>query len=739
MPAESQEVLSALESSIPETWSEADKRHMVDQVACFEKRHRTFTCNAARALTASRIAPPSSRERAAFEKALVHIQRNRLFVPAEAAVSTAADSVGKARVGRSAPQRRAGHRAGHVIDPTGADGKSWTLVTSVWAGRQLWAESHDFWDTDKVIERVMILEWRKVHAKSTQLIDYLLKHDSSYPDDKQLITPSARSEFIAGIEDVLVAHGRLFLSAFDYYSCYGASLDIFHIYQLGYCGMIEDAKLAVKGSKACDMPHMDLIFVVANREQPAASAKTGRPRPQRLADHDSKHGLTRCEFLHCLLRIAVARFILSGRSRLGSVSNAVAKLFDVIQAGARSAILHSSNRFRTQNCYTEATDIALRVHEEMLRSIFEKYSSEDGAMGGKRAESSKLLSCTEWISLGRDLSLIDDDLSVEDAKLIFSWSRMRVVDEDKAASRQKLENLSFYDFLEAIVRVAHCKALPTDNELRESGQVDAFDFLLNLKKNDREAYQSFLSAADGEWNSPPRQPIESAVQHLLMYVVRTVNERLGRLEYAVPNLNRVRLQYDELYSRRSDKESLHDGEKKVHGRAWSDAIVQQFEEALTVQLEIHGAAAKAIERYCRGALARIRRRRSNWTAIKLQCYVRGCKARIWLRKLHRAAVHVQALHKGRQTRGVMLALSVQARDHILLERSQRRAQPKFPKQTGCSAATVPVLASGGGPDPQNITFLPRVKLPFRRSFTISEPLPNLLLRAAKLRLLHSEE
>ena len=128
VPAESQEVLSALESSIPETWSEADKRHMVDQVACFEKRHRTFTCNAARALTASRIAPPSSRERAAFEKALVHIQRNRLFVPAEAAVSTAADSVGKARVGRSAPQRRAGHRAGHVIDPTGADGKSWTLV-----------------------------------------------------------------------------------------------------------------------------------------------------------------------------------------------------------------------------------------------------------------------------------------------------------------------------------------------------------------------------------------------------------------------------------------------------------------------------------------------------------------------------------------------------------------------------------------------------------------------------------
>ena len=39
----------------------------------------------------------------------------------------------------------------------------------------------------------------------------------------------------------------------------------------------------------------------------------------------------------------------------------------------------------------------------------------------------------------RELALIGDDLSMEDARLIFMWSRMRVIDEDDPKRRQRTE------------------------------------------------------------------------------------------------------------------------------------------------------------------------------------------------------------------------------------------------------------------------------------------------------------
>ncbi len=41
---------------------------------------------------------------------------------------------------------------------------------------------------------------------------------------------------------------------------------------------------------------------------------------------------------------------------------------------------------------------------------------------------------------------------------MFIWSRMRVIDESKDASRRKMIHLSFEDFLECIVRLSTMKA-----------------------------------------------------------------------------------------------------------------------------------------------------------------------------------------------------------------------------------------------------------------------------------------
>ena len=85
----------------------------------------------------------------------------------------------------------------------------------------------------------------------------------------------------------------------------------------------------------------------------------------------------------------------------------------------------------------------------------------------------------------------------------------------------KLENLCFEDFLDALTRVATMKALPTDEELEDEGAPDAGEFLLELRKLPDQK-KSWLVDHARRWDEALNQPIERAVHHLIMLIVRTV-------------------------------------------------------------------------------------------------------------------------------------------------------------------------------------------------------------------------
>ena len=61
----------------------------------------------------------------------------------------------------------------------------------------------------------------------------------------------------------------------------------------------------------------------------------------------------------------------------------------------------------------------------------------------------------------------DASLTRRDAALAFAWSRMRVVGETEGADAS--DGATFTDFLEAVVRVASTRVLPTDDEIRTHG------------------------------------------------------------------------------------------------------------------------------------------------------------------------------------------------------------------------------------------------------------------------------
>ena len=68
---------------------------------------------------------------------------------------------------------------------------------------------------------------------------------------------------------------------------------------------------------------------------------------------------------------------------------------------------------------------------------------------------------------------------------------MQVVDEGVTASRRRMQNLQFEDFLEAIVRLCGMKAMPLDADIQQGGYADAGDLIVSLR-----------SAADFDENSP---------------------------------------------------------------------------------------------------------------------------------------------------------------------------------------------------------------------------------------------
>ena len=722
--------LGSLEKEIPISLTLERRRELAERVSKFEKRHRDFKFSAHRALKGVQRDPTSSVSGRAFEHALVCVQRNRLFVPEAAAAPVASrtscprdndNSNGNDHRGRSG----SGLSKGNDNDIRGRVGSgsssTYRIAESIWRGREKWSDSKDFWDTDRCLERAVQTDWREC-IETSNLTQFLLKHDAAMKTKDPNSVPRAKLDaFLKEMESVFVVNARLFLSAFDHYATQSPSDDLFHITNLGYSAFLEECELVVSGSGTADMGNYDLIFVVANtavKEGALVNALGIYQAPEKKTtkrkrfEHNSKLGFTRAEFMQCLCRVAVARYVLTGRAKLTDVSDALVKLFETMKAKCDPATRQDSNEFRDKYCYTQATDSALRMYEPALRMLYERYAKGDGDVGKKQAESNKLLSVVEWVQLARDLAIIDDDLSIDDARLIFLWSRMRVIDENALKSREKVENLSFWDFLEAIVRAALCKALPTDDQLEASGQADAFEFLMHLRETSREKYENFVKREDGEWWDTVRQPTENAVGHLLNLMVRTLNHRLGRLEAQIPPKSKIRVKHTPV---------------RVQGGKGSGlemTVLTQLSEALENQRMVTQAASAIIQSGSRVWLTKARRRLQSGNATMIQAIVRARRMRKRMKASHAAVLRIQRQFRGFRTRLVMYDALAQARAYFVLVSSRKRMRPHFARSKASSTSSLPSTVDV--PLPSFVpTFAP---LASKRSYDIARPIADRLLQ-----------
>ena len=138
-----------------------------------------------------------------------------------------------------------------------------------------------------------------------------------------------------------------------------------------------------------------------------------------------------------------------------------------------------------------------------------------------------LMSLNEWRLLLKVLALLDGDITERDATMCFAWSRMCVVDETTRQGRMKENHLPFEGFLEAIVRLAGQKALPTDDEIEEAECTHAAEYFAKLRLEDESSYTTMVMERGVLWGEEPSQPIWRCVAHTLAIIIAKVEHDCG--------------------------------------------------------------------------------------------------------------------------------------------------------------------------------------------------------------------
>ena len=172
-----------------------------------------------------------------------------------------------------------------------------------------------------------------------------------------------------------------------------------------------------------------------------------------------------------------------------------------------------SNDFRKERLYNAEADAALRSFRRALSYLFKAYGGDQKRDGMSRAE---------WLRFCEDTRLIDKDFTQREARLVFAWSKMTVVDD--VACRKRAGELTFVDFLEALGRCADMRSVPTDADLGAYGlqasEIARYEHLL-IEEGDTAKLDERRPSS--EWGAPKTRPLAEKVFKLIALI-------LGRLD-----------------------------------------------------------------------------------------------------------------------------------------------------------------------------------------------------------------
>ncbi|KAL1498797.1 hypothetical protein AB1Y20_014104 [Prymnesium parvum] len=477
------------------------------EIACaarsFDDRHTSLSAEAQTLLKkAGRAKTNPSRDEGAFNRVLDEMRRNRFYLDTPLTASVSCESV--------APRRKKRMK--------------WQVEESTWQPRS----PAGFFETDEQLRKVFLLDW-EVARQSHGLEHHIVKNserDSVGRADAE--GEYSNFEEVLAVREALQRHERVIYGVFDFYAArYSEDIigecDIFNLTYNAYISFLAACKVPTRD---CPMRNLETIWAIVNAKAQGAV--------KNIDKNNASRTLNRQEFLQCLVRIAIEREVRPGK--LKDVAQAVDVLLLHVANKVVKEALQNSNLFRKRFCYVEQTAKVMDRGRASVEALFTRYAN----LGTTTAlNSSTSMSIGEWLTFLDHLGFFQWRLlSLLHAKLIFLWSRIRTREDHSNKSEQKLRCLQLKDFMEALVRLSTMIPLPTDEDIAEVGAANAAEYIHALQTKaeasggaNNAEWLTMLRERKQEWHHEPRQKVGRCAQHLLDYLVKTVEGNTSRAEF----------------------------------------------------------------------------------------------------------------------------------------------------------------------------------------------------------------
>eukprot|EP00322_Chrysochromulina_rotalis_P001063 CAMPEP_0115827542 /NCGR_PEP_ID=MMETSP0287-20121206/99_1 /TAXON_ID=412157 /ORGANISM="Chrysochromulina rotalis, Strain UIO044" /LENGTH=561 /DNA_ID=CAMNT_0003280705 /DNA_START=27 /DNA_END=1714 /DNA_ORIENTATION=+ len=317
------------------------------------------------------------------------------------------------------------------------------------------------------------------------------------------------AELLQEIRDIIFES-----SLVPYYSCIGADVTrrVHGITYMGFNQLLEDAGLIidpVTGRRSARFAKLrgedgfDLLWVTVNSSSISKSQ-----------EYNLKSFLTRSEMIELLVRAATVGRV--AQTMPDCVRGICTDLLTFLSRRTHAAaILHDTDAFRRTKCYRKEVCAVLNHSPSSLVNVFKVYAD-----GGAQ---STMMDVEEWTSLVTDLGFLKE-LTYRRVFIIYAHSRMLTIDENsqKGQTTGQLHQLTFESFLEAIVRLAEAKALPSDREMKRSGFHYPGEFFGDLIDQGSALYYAWREKATRRLRAGKADPIWRRVDMLVLLMVSIV-------------------------------------------------------------------------------------------------------------------------------------------------------------------------------------------------------------------------
>ncbi|KAG2452447.1 hypothetical protein HYH02_002689 [Chlamydomonas schloesseri] len=389
--------------------------------------------------------------------------------------------------------------------------KRWLLDESIFAARRKENEARDYFDSEKVRKAQLRLDWERIACK-TRFRKMVARSDLGVKNDGQRL-----EEELGEVRQELEKHAGLIRSAFIYYSAANGALTSTNILQMGanvWLNFCNDAGIVHPTQRGCTVQDLQTIFISVNFEEESETAE---------AEANDDDAMMRFEFMEGIVRAAFGKYIES--KRCSDSSDAVAMMLaDILAAPDLPPEAQvDPDVFRRTRFYTPGVEAVLKEYYDLLLGMYKLYKARDRA---------KLFWPEHWAAFLDSNKLLGLATGVErhESKIIYCWSQALVADELRR--RQRAVSLTFWDFVEAVARLADLISPPGHEDIaayfKTKGDV--------APQPDRLVYEYYRHVGDAgtdrkrasaELVASPSRPLEVKLRLLLEYLVVSLREAWG--------------------------------------------------------------------------------------------------------------------------------------------------------------------------------------------------------------------